>query len=73
LRKRIKDEECQLQAKIESDKILNAYNLARVRAKFQMVASMMNQQICLKRVQKRNEKNEQKLLLKLKKGASEQA
>ena len=34
LRKRIKDEECQLQAKIESDKILNAYMLNRVRTKF---------------------------------------
>lgn len=71
MRKRIKDRELKLQAQIETAELCNARTLQRVTEKYQRVASMMNQQICLKRVQKRNEKNELKLQQKLKKRAAE--
>lgn len=72
MRKRIKDRELKMQAQIEAAEIGNAKTLQRISEKYQRVASMMNQQICLKRVQKRNEKREAKLAQKLKRADEKQ-
>lgn len=71
MRKRIKDRELKIQAQTEALELCNAKTLQRVSEKYQQVASMMNQQICLKRVQKRNEKKEAKMAMKLKKAGKE--
>jgi len=42
MRKRIKEREAKLQAKIDSTEILNAKTLQRINEKYQKVASMMN-------------------------------
>lgn len=71
MKKKVRDKELRLQAQIEATEIGNQKLFKRVSDKYEKVCALMNQQICLKRVMKRNEKTESKMLAKLKKMGQE--